>query len=1168
MHLHKRPFLSPELDKPTARPGAFALDSHAAPDPTLKASSTSSRGSSTSRSRAPPHVADGTDATSAEEAEDPQEEEDETSPRLDEPEWLQSSPEPDRHGLGFGAVVGSLSTGPDHKPQLPLATSEPDTLASSPSGRTDSLDDDEEVEELASPPASSSGSDADDDDFDDARSVIAPSVMGFSSTPTTQYEDDAQSDASLDDSNSDPEHDEDKTVPVRVAHLPEEVIVDETTPPASLDPASVEAVEPAPDQRSNFSAPFSAPLLSAALLARAEKSPSPAQSEHGGVEEADDFGDNDEPDRDYAFAPGVASQKHSDEVAGSNSMDAAQQEAASAYPSPPSSPDAALETTLPSVPASAEAADQHHSTPGDVTQAHTGSSEAAPPPFVIPTVSRSNVSPPSSPRHLTHNPPLSPQLSTYQGLGLRLPSSLAGGKRRSSTVLPASPPISPAMVDLSLPNLQQPLAEEITPESEEDAPQPNVQSVDAAEAEHVGSDQDEDDLLRSPPPHSVIERDYAHSSPLSTPSTTSEDGPITTPGLEERVLSTPVFDSDSEGEDEDEREVSNFDDASSSSSTFHSPALTARDAGSDSELADTPALPEPVQPLLDDLSTSSPPAVPAELPSSTAVDVGVAVAGALVMGGLAVGQSAWRGLSSWAWRSSEPGTSKEIAKVKSEPGRERSLMESPEEDKDDGVKANDTHPPVPESSVLSTEWGDTEFDAPEGFLEEFKRAMAEIGAEQLALDDAAEESAQQAAYLAASRQHDEATEGEVAAASDGSTASPASSVRAPVFPSAGNRRSRPASVFSNSNGSIKAGRMQRPLTLAETRSGDPDEELDALDRMLAASVWEPSPAGRGSPRSPQTYDTGSPKFGFAPPPGLTGSTPLSRTLSPASSSLSRSSIGTPSLASTETPSKQQSETTLPARTSRGFFRFASPAPPSKSSKIKKKDKQAPSSPSISPRSITSMPSIDEDATSGHSKSSSTKKANRRRSFFGGGFKAPPVPSIESQIASPTYVHYGTTVSKTKRRDSSASSIAADLYASRDPVLLPGQPVSSSSIASPTSSTILSPSTPLASPARRSSLRSASLSPSAPVESKVYRVRFANATRGLGLRSVADDEAERGGEDVALKWIGVGRGRYGILTVKEGQQMDLLYERQAAQIKGRWRAFGSEQSRDWANVRID
>jgi len=49
---------------------------------------------------------------------------------------------------------------------------------------------------------------------------------------------------------------------------------------------------------------------------------------------------------------------------------------------------------------------------------------------------------------------------------------------------------------------------------------------------------------------------------------------------------------------------------------------------------------------------------------------------------------------------------------------------------------------------------------------------------------------------------------------------------------------------------------------------------------------------------------------------------------------------------------------------------------------------------------------------------------------------------------------------------------------------------------------------------------------------LYRVRFGNAVGGIGLRSVADSEAERaGGDRYGQRWVGVGRGRYGNMIIK-------------------------------------
>ncbi|GAA94223.1 uncharacterized protein L969DRAFT_93606 [Mixia osmundae IAM 14324] len=68
--------------------------------------------------------------------------------------------------------------------------------------------------------------------------------------------------------------------------------------------------------------------------------------------------------------------------------------------------------------------------------------------------------------------------------------------------------------------------------------------------------------------------------------------------------------------------------------------------------------------------------------------------------------------------------------------------------------------------------------------------------------------------------------------------------------------------------------------------------------------------------------------------------------------------------------------------------------------------------------------------------------------------------------------------------------------------------------------------------------------------KAYGVRFANATRGLGLRQVAESEADHaGGEDFALRWVGIGRGRYGNLVIEE--QSEEAYAQQVTEIKSKW-----------------
>jgi hypothetical protein len=116
--------------------------------------------------------------------------------------------------------------------------------------------------------------------------------------------------------------------------------------------------------------------------------------------------------------------------------------------------------------------------------------------------------------------------------------------------------------------------------------------------------------------------------------------------------------------------------------------------------------------------------------AGVAVDIGAAVAGALVMGGLAVGQSAWRGLAvGWsAWR----GASNQSVIQETKVLEVTNVAESKREDEEEGkqfksyvrakeaVDENDGSRKA-ESSVISTEWGEAEFDAPEG---EFSRSLS------------------------------------------------------------------------------------------------------------------------------------------------------------------------------------------------------------------------------------------------------------------------------------------------------------------------------------------------------------------------------------------------------------------------------------------------------------
>ncbi|KPV75750.1 uncharacterized protein RHOBADRAFT_52780 [Rhodotorula graminis WP1] len=1243
-----RPFLSPELDKPTVRTGAFALDTHAAPDQVLpgpRSRDVTPEGAKgvAARAAAPaePVASSARPAdvpARAEAVEDDSEDELEQAPH--EPEWLQPSPQAERSldSLAFAPVVEPTRDVEADR----FVAGDPTSLL----GAVATASSRSAVDVGPAGPAESDDSDDEDGDFDDARSSAPSLAASADDAPVVSVVDDdahAQSVAVAVPEEDEPEEDE-------------EVVLDgpSSVSPASSRPGSTfEAPAPADDE------PAPAPLdvlrsderaqpqhVAVALLARAERSSSSAGS-HGG-DGVDDTATDDHVDdesvavsspalsRSTSFAGSLASEYSSHEPVvnshpppssqldepTSTSLDLAanppfaptsqvelardesvgekedQRDAAAVYPSPPSSPSYSPAPERVSSTTSAPVAPT-----SDLSEPVESAPAAAPAPIDKSPSSSSSTAPSSQQTSRPATLPASPSFNSYAGLGLRLPSSL-GRNKRSSFVPPASPPVSPETAEQGLPTLVV---------SDASAAQSNVGAASSSsprsdDAKEAASVKDELSAPTVPVATSPIARDYAHLPPEPNTPTTADNNELGVdssptaaaepeaaptprprreaelPALDEEpavfssadILAAPVFGDDDE-----------FTPASSAS---NSPALTARTAGSDfADVNDVPEAPlaAPAHDERRALDAASPSAVveePAGPSGPGVVDVGVAVAGAIVMGGLAVGTSALRGLAGWAWRSEPAAASAPAAQAAAPVARVEPPAQADvpaEEQKVPGgteTARSVSSSERAESSVVSTDWGEMEFDAPEGFLDEFKQAMQEIGVAELEAEDLA---AQQAAYLAASRQHDEALEGEPRPepTSSSGESTPAGSVRTVVFPSAAPRSSRPSSI---SGGSVRsARRQQRPLTPA-----DEGDEMDELDRMLAP-VWDgrgyvqerrASPAAsvaRAAPVAPASPT----KYGYAAPPGLAGSTPLSRTLSPPSSALSRSTSSiSSSLSSRAPPTAKQQQQSSPSRFGRSLFALGSSSKEPKSPKGAKLKKGRPEhgssaappsplkaqSPKVaSPQSAKSLSSIDEDGRSAYT-SASHKPPSRRRSFvsFGGstigsgGGSAAPVTSIESRIADTTYVHYGSSAPKAKRRESAAS-IAADLYASRDPVLIPGVP------ASPSAFTSLLPPQPESSPPRR---RSSLRSPQA--ESKLARVRFANATRGLGLRSVAEDEAERGGDDVALKWIGVGRGRYGNLTIKEGEEMDILYDDQVKSIKGKWRSFGSEQSRDWSNVRID
>jgi len=414
-------------------------------------------------------------------------------------------------------------------------------------------------------------------------------------------------------------------------------------------------------------------------------------------------------------------------------------------------------------------------------------------------------------------------------------------------------------------------------------------------------------------------------------------------------------------------------------------------------------------------------------------------------------------------------------------------------------------------------------------------AMAEIGEEDLAANEKAQVDAQLAAYHAASQQHVDAVASPTL--SDNSSLPPPSPVAVPANRSFRQRES--------------SARRSQPETIAEDSADEDERELEDL----LAPVWD-SPSRRES--RIVEFPT---RHGFAPPPGLTGST-RSRPVSVMSNSSSMGSLrssGTQGPTAPPSP-RQQPKLSKTSKSILGFGRSKStkkltkPAPPPPRSEslpsISKPRTPQPSKPQ--PVSSKESKPVD-DSHSQHSRSSSHKTSGRRSSIFnfGGGKDVPPVPTIESQIKDTTYISYGS--DKSKRRTSNAS-LPPGLYASRDPFLITPQatptPISPPNhYRGPPSLTGSSPRTnrsedlggaPLG--RRKSSLRSGSAfdgssqltRSSSIVEGgkKLYRVRFGNAVGGIGLRQVADSEAARaGGDRYGQRWVGVGRGRYGNMIIK-------------------------------------
>ena len=771
------------MDKPTVRTGAFALDTHVKPEQVLPGprsrSVTPEGADGESAGAAVPAEAAASGARPTLEPADveavDEDSEDELEQAPHEPEWLQPSPQAERS-------LDSLAFAPVAEPSREVETDrflagDPTSLlgavAAQPSSGTvgaglvdsDGSDDEDgdfdDARSTTAPSLAASASDApvvsvDDDDVAPAQPHAA--VVPEEDEPEQDEEVVLDGPSSVSPASSRP--------PSTSDDIAADELADDEPAPAPLD------VSP-PDERAQPQ------HVAVALLARAERSSSSAGSHSAAGDDVDDVIDDesvavsspalsrsasfagsleseysthepvdepsdlaqlepDEPAPAFAeppFAPTSQVEAAHDESLGDKED---QRDAAAVYPSPPSSPSSSPAPELTSSTAQAAYA---------ATADPPAPVEAAQPPAAGTQSPRSSLSSAPSLQHLARPStlPASPSFNTYAGLGLRLPSSL-GRSKRSSFVPPASPPVSPETAEHGLPTLV--ISDASAPHNElAVTPSSPQKRGDVKEDEPV---RDELSAPTAPVATSPIARDYAHLPPEPSTPTTADEGEADVapppsaaaepdaartprsrreaelPAFSDEpavfssadVLAAPVFGDDDE-----------FTPASSAS---NSPALTARTAGSDfaADDDDVPeaALPAPShverdEPLVRDAAPPASAAAAVQEPAGPSgpgvVDVGVAVAGALVMGGLAVGTSALRGLAGWAWRSEPAATAAlaaqaEVPVVRVEPPMQDGTVEEQKVPGSIETAASATSSERAESSVVSTDWGEMEFDAPDG----------------------------------------------------------------------------------------------------------------------------------------------------------------------------------------------------------------------------------------------------------------------------------------------------------------------------------------------------------------------------------------------------------------------------------------------------------------------
>ncbi|KAM0754166.1 hypothetical protein T439DRAFT_172773 [Meredithblackwellia eburnea MCA 4105] len=546
--------------------------------------------------------------------------------------------------------------------------------------------------------------------------------------------------------------------------------------------------------------------------------------------------------------------------------------------------------------------------------------------------------------------------------------------------------------------------------------------------------------------------------------------------------------------------------------------------------------------------------------------IGVAAAGIVVSGGMAVGYSAWRGLSavasagwsSWRGGAASVGPSGDVAREQPTQDVEVDEAVEPLEDmtpvREVEVEKVETAV-VPAASgdeealvettlvkeVVSTQWGELDFPAPKGeflsiiffgvhsvcerfysrlrtvagFAEDLAKIMADLTpppaspvAPEAQIDDD-DALAQLKAYNIAARQHEEVE-----------ALSPEPPMRRTL-----------ATLAEDEEPSGRASHNRRS-SMYSAGLEDRDDILDFLAPDFSANRKM-----KGASKDRPLY--------FAPP-GLSGQGGQGR-ISPPSlvSHDSQLSIRPPSVLSQSTSSITSNEK------KRGFF-----------GSIRSSLSPQPARDSASRRARSQ--SMDSTSSSGSFPSSSASPppqvaATLKRTPSLASSKT--IAALDREVsAASSYISYGTG----KRRGSTASSGSAT---STEAATSPPMSSQSPQLSVMTRKSSLRRPANFSSPGKSSKRVSAIFSDDK--YKTIYSVRFANADGGLGLRSVAEDEAERaGGESHGKRWVGVGRGRYGNLTLVADKASDEFYAEQVATIKSKWRSFGSEQGRDWARVKVD